>query len=98
MKKETEVFHCHDIEQLLSRCESTRGRKPIIYRWGCDHGQGYLKCIVQPTYEIEVTDSVKSCFLIAITDAPETRFNLDQIIRLLPKIDLTNRSNVFTAD
>ena len=98
LKKETEVVHCHDIEQLLSRCESARGRKPIIYRWGCDHGRGYLKFIVQPTYEIEVTDSVKSCFLIAIADAPETRYNLEQIIRLLPKIDLTNRSNVFTAD
>ena len=98
VKKETEVVYCHDIEQLLSRCESARGRKPIIYRWGCDHGQGYLKFVLQPTYEIEVTDSVKSCFLIAITDAPETRYNLEQIIRLLPKIYLTNRSNFFTAD
>ena len=75
-----------------------RNSQPSLLRWGCDHGQGLLKIVLQPVYGLEIVDSVKSCFLVAVSNAPETRFNLKRIFSLLPSLDLTDPKNIFTSD
>ena len=73
-----------------------RNSQSSLLRWGCDHIQGILKIALQPVYEI--VDFVKSCFLVKVYNAPETRFNLRRIFSLLPSLDLTNSKNIFTSD
>ena len=93
-----QIVYCTNVPELLRRAEKLRDVGPTLLRWGCDHGQGLLKVVLQPVYGPDVLDSVKSCFILAVCDAPETRFNLSSIFALLPSLDLTNPTNVFTSD
>ena len=97
-KQVTEIVYCTNVQELLRRAEKLRDVSPTLLRWGCDHGQGLLKVVLQPVYGTDVLDSVKSCFILAVCDAPETRFNLSSIFALPPSLDLTNPTNVFTSD
>ena len=57
-----------------------------------------LKIVLQPVYGLDIVDSVKSCFLVALCDVSDTRCNLGSIFALLPSLDLTDPGNIFTSD
>ena len=72
--------------------------KAIQYKWGCDSGKGFFKVVLQLIHGLEFKDSVKCCFIVAITDAPETRYNLRKIFSLLNEVDLMQENQTFTSD
>ena len=73
IEKETEVVYCNNIESLINFAEDSRSKPSQVYRWGLDHGKGYLKVVLQ---RLQYKDSVKGCLIVAVTMAPETRDNL----------------------
>ena len=98
MEKGTEVVYCNNIESLINFAEDSRSKPSQMYRWGLDHGKGYLKVVLQLTHGLQCKDSVKGCLVVAVTKALETRYNIRKILKLLPSIDLTRPENVFTSD
>ena len=53
-------FFCTNVEELIHSAEN---------RLACDHGQGLLKLVVQPTHGLTFLDSVKGSMLVAVSDA-----------------------------
>ena len=73
VEKETGIVYCNDISELIRRTEGKRLKSTEQDRWGVDHGEGFLKVVLQPTYNLDYIDCVKGCLLVAVTNAPETR-------------------------
>ena len=98
IEKETEVVYCNNVESLVRFAEESRSTSSNVYRWGLNHGKGYLTLVLRLTHRLQYKDSVKGCLLVAVTKAPETRDNLRKIIELLLTLDLTNPKNLLTSD
>ena len=86
--KKKPCFFCTNVEELIHRADLIRMTESVLNRWGCDHGQELLKLVVQPTHRLTFLDSVKGSMLVAVSDAPETPFNLNQIFQLIPEMNL----------
>ena len=76
------VVYCTDVGELFRRVESIQKTEALLYRWGCDHGQGLIKLLVQPTYGISFLGSVKDSMLVAVSDAPAIPHNLNKYFNL----------------
>ena len=67
VEKESEIVYCNEIPEFIRRAEG----KPLInteyYRWGVNHGKGFHKVVLQPTYNLDYIDSVKGCLLVNVT-------------------------------
>ena len=98
VEKETEIIYCNDIPELIQRTECKRLINTEHYRWCVDHGKGFLKVVLQPTYNLDYVDSVKGCLLVAVTNAPETRENFTKFFQLIPTLDLTDPKTTLTSD
>ena len=72
VQENTEVVYCNDVEALIQRNDELRKTRSSYFRWGLDHGKGYMKVVLQQLYGPDYVDSVKGCLLLAVTTAPET--------------------------
>ena len=98
VEKESEIVYSNEIPKLIRRAEGKPLIKTEYYRWGVDHGKGFLKVVLQPTYNLDYIDSVKGCLLVDVTDAPKTRGNLRKKFQIFPILNLTDPKTMRTSD